>query len=74
MLAGIKVGKRTRAKFDEAVARHRALRGGKRKSSQQAIQEAIASLSPNERAALVANPDVIPAIEKMLEKLLFQFS
>lgn len=65
---------RTKRGHDEAVARHRAREIARAPASKRDIAEVIASLPKEERAALVSNPQVIGAVEKLLEVLLFRFS
>lgn len=66
--------KHTRYGRDEAVARYRADKRTKNAATKRSLAEVIASLSPEERAALAANEHVISAVEKILEAMLFRFS
>ncbi len=59
---------------DAAVARHRAAKFSRNPVSKRTVAEVISSLSAKERAALVANKDVVSAVEKILEAMLFRFS
>jgi hypothetical protein len=69
-----RVSLHTKRGRDAAVARHRAVRNSRSPAVKRDIGEMIASLSPKERAALVASPHVIAAVEKILEAMLFRFS
>jgi hypothetical protein len=65
---------RTKRGRDAAVARHRAETAARSPGTKRTISEVIASLTPEERAAISANEHAVEAVSKIIEAMLFRFS